>query len=452
MKTKHIAHITIEALTPLKMGSGSSDYLQDSPILKDWNSLPMILGTSIAGVLRKEFDGKKNDLFGDEDSKKKDAKGSKIIISNALLCINNKNKVSEKLLFENEKSAFVKIFSNLPIREHTAITDKGVANDKSKFNEEVVYKGSRFKFSIEFVEDDIRIFESILDLLKSSSFRLGGGSSKGFGKFKIFSIKKLDLSKCNYEDYSSSLNCKPEIAKYFIDYNVNEIKSEKYCTYKLCIKPDDFFMFGSGFGDKDADMTPVYEQVVDYENAKLSENQILIPASSIKGALSHRTAFYYNKNNDIFIDNLNHDEYNKFTGENNKAVKVIFGHKKELAEDKKTELGQKGKILISDCFKTDKEKTKVFDHVSIDRFTGGAIDEALFQEKTVADDDKCYEIEILMEKSIDCDFITAFESALIDICKGMLPLGGSTTKGHGIFRGTLYQNKTIKYESVCNER
>ena len=53
---RHIAHITIEAKTPLKIGSNASDFIQDSPIQKDWNSLPMILGASLAGVLRKEFD------------------------------------------------------------------------------------------------------------------------------------------------------------------------------------------------------------------------------------------------------------------------------------------------------------------------------------------------------------------------------------------------------------
>lgn len=52
-KYRHIAHIIIEARTALKIGSNSIDALQDSPIQKDWNGLPMILGTSLAGVLRK---------------------------------------------------------------------------------------------------------------------------------------------------------------------------------------------------------------------------------------------------------------------------------------------------------------------------------------------------------------------------------------------------------------
>ncbi|MEA3228735.1 MAG: RAMP superfamily CRISPR-associated protein, partial [Campylobacterota bacterium] len=75
------------------------------------------------------------------------------------------------------------------------------------------------------------------------------------------------------------------------------------------------------------------------------------------------------------------------------------------------------------------------DHVAIDRFTGGAIDGALFQEKTIADSRE-YEIEILLEKSVEDGYRKAFEESLKDICNGMLPLGGMTTKGHGIFNGT----------------
>ena len=94
------------------------------------------------------------------------------------------------------------------------------------------------------------------------------------------------------------------------------------------------------------------------------------------------------------------------------------------------------KILLSDCFLNyDKEKdAKVFEHVSIDRFTGGAIDGALFQEKAVAKRDQ-FTIEILLKKGACDDAKKAFERALKDVACGRLPLGGATTKGHGFFKG-----------------
>jgi len=189
-------------------------------------------------------------------------------------------------------------------------------------------------------------------------------------------------------------------------------------------------MFGSGFGDDDADMTPVYESVVDYENKKLTAKKVLIPASSLKGAIAHRTTYHFNKLKGNTIEANN----------GVLSIDAIFGHKKELASDNKTELGQKGKILISDCFKNDGGQTKTFDHVAIDRFTGGGLDGALFQEKTVSKDNDEYEIEILLENTIQGDELGAFENALKDITTGMLPLGGATTKGHGVFSGTVLKD------------
>lgn len=423
--TKYIAHIIIEADTPLKVGSNASDFLQDSPIQKDWNGLAMILGTSIAGVLRNSFiksdySDLVDELFGDEDSKKENSRGSMVAISNALLCINKHNEVCEELLLE--KSDFLKIFDILPIREHVKINDKGVVDGSGKFDEEIVYKGTRFKFSIEMMSDSNspEIFTKILDILNSSSFRLGGGATKGFGKFKIVDIKTTT------KECSSSLNDN------FEDENIYSkeemITDLNYTTYILKIKPDDFFMFGSGFSDDEADITPVYEKIVNYNEGNLNDEQILIPASSIKGAISHRTTYHYNLQNKRFIGS---DESEKLS----EPIKDIFG---EAKNSKEKVDGSKGKILIGDCFK-EKSQTKVFDHVSIDRFTGGAIDGALFQEKTIADDGE-YKIEILLENNIKEEFIKAFELALIDITTGMLPLGGATTKGHGIFTGKLLKD------------
>ena len=407
MTKRYIAHITIEADTPLKVGSSQSDFMKDSSIERDWNGLPIILGTSIAGVLRKDFEGVADEIFGKES-------GSKVIFSNALL-LDEKQEVNEGLLLN--KSKFLELFDNLPIREHTAISDKGVAKEHSKFDEEVVYKGSRFKFSLEMLEDK-EAFDTLLRLLQSSSFRLGGGSTKGFGKFRIveIAIATLETSK-DLEAYSSSLNShlKDKIA-------LEATASQTHRLYSLKIEPDDFFMFGSGFGDKEADQIPVVERVVDYESGDLSQNHILIPASSLKGAIAHRTTYHYNLNNQLYIGNE----------EARKIISELFG---EAKNSKKEIEGSCGKLLFSDLYRLDREERKVFDHVAIDRFTGGAKDGALFQEKTTAQKDE-WSFEILLEHGVDEPFVKAFEQSLDDICSGMLALGGATTKGHGIFTGT----------------
>ena len=360
-----IAHIIFEAKTALKVGSRNADFLQDSPIQKDWNQLPMILGTSLTGILRKEFDDEiAKNIFGTGDL------GSKTIISNALI-LNEKKEVNESLLLDSQKSDFLQNFIVLPIREHNAMNHKGVTKPTGKYDEEVVFKGTQFKFSIEMLnenEDDKNKFFELLDLLSKNSFRIGSGSTKGFGQIKVLEITydEFDTSSQNYIDFRNSLNTK--LSK---THGIKELDDAKYIKYELKLTPDDFFMFGSGFGDDDADMTPVYEKIIDYDKKCLTNEKVLIPASSVKGAISHRTTYHYNLLKGNFIGSENICE----------IVEAIFGAKKDKDKDV-----FKGNILISDVYlkETSLKDTKVFDHVSIDRFTGGAIDSALFQEKTVA--------------------------------------------------------------------
>lgn len=459
---RFLAHVIIEAKTPLKVGGGKNDLFLDAPVQRDWNGLPMILGTSVAGILRRAFEdnaGKDtaNEIFGTKREEKgrggngkeskdenkqedEDLLGSRLIISNALLLVDKNNKVCEELLLE--KSEFLRLFDILPIRDHVAIGANGAAKDAGKFDEEVVFKGTRFKFSLE-LDGSKEEFGEILNLLSDPTLRLGGGSSKGFGSLGILEIKWGEFE---LDRYSSSLNFSSDGFAKFTPDSVADGNLKRHIRYELKISPDDFFMFGSGFGDKDADQTPVLESVIDYENKCLGKRKILIPASSVKGALSHRTAFHFNKINKQFGEKAK-------VGSENEAVREIFGYEKN-----KNDKGAKGKILISDCFLDydEAKDTKVFEHVSIDRFTGGAIDSALFQEKAVAKRDE-FIIEILLRNDVCGDkeneafdsALGAFEAALDDVVQGRLSLGGATTKGYGFFKG-----KVLKYNEgrIENEK
>ena len=331
---RFLAHVIIEAKTPLKVGGGKNDLFLDAPVQRDWNGLPMILGTSVAGILRRAFEDRKgeddtNEIFGTKDEQDPNKqKGSRLIISSALLLVDKNNKVCEELLLE--KSEFLRLFDNLPIRDHVAIGANGAAKDAGKFDEEVVFKGTRFKFSLELDGGEDK-FKKILNLLCDPTLRLGGGSSKGFGSLRILEIKWGEFEP---DRYSSSLNfSSDEFVKFMPDSAVDG-NLKRHIRYELKISPDDFFMFGSGFGDKDADQTPALESVIDYENKCLSKRKILIPASSVKGALSHRTAFYFNKINKQFGEKAK-------VGSENEAVREIFGYEKN-----KNNKGAKGKIVL----------------------------------------------------------------------------------------------------------
>jgi len=421
-----IYNILIETKTPLKVGSGKFDYFNDMPVQKDWNNLPFILGTSIAGVLREKAKEIGMDKFFGEDcfeifkkegkSKRfkecvENQRGSRVIVSNALL-VGDNGKVNEQLLLK--KNEFLKKFENLPIREHTAINEKGIAKEHMKYDEEVVYKGSRFRFSLEFIEMEDSDIEKIVEFLFLETLRFGGGSSKGFGEFEVLEINYEDIE--DLSKYSSSLNYIPKNS-----LEISKIKDKSYDVYVLELKPNDFFIFGSGLGDSEADMIGVYEEVVDYENKKF-KTHLVIPASSIKGVISHRLAYYYNLENSLFEEEAKVEEENE-------AVVDIFGSKKGKSA------GSVGKVIIGDIY-LDKFISKVFEHVAIDRFLGGAKDGALFQEKANSSDK--VKVKIYLRK--DAMFKDLFEKVLKDIVSSNLALGGMVTKGYGFFKGEIYKN------------
>src|SRR5690606_18306564 len=78
------------------------------------------------------------------------------------------------------------------------------------------------------------------------------------------------------------------------------------------------------------------------------------------------------------------------------------------------------------------------------RFTGGGIHGALFSEKVSSlKKDSPLIIEVIVDgQDIEETEIQAFEDSLKDIANGLLPLGGMTTKGHGMFTGNVYKNGT----------
>ncbi len=422
-KYRYVAQITIEATTPIKTASGKSDIFIDAPVLKDWNDLPMILGSSIAGVLRhsfsKEFAKK---YFGYEKNKKDKGFGSRIIVSNAHLCDEN-GKVYQELGLP--QSRFLEKYNNLPVREHTAINEKGVAKKTSKFDEEVVFAGSRFKFELEFLNDNDeesnKAWQNILNKLSDPLFRLGGGSTKGFGEFKV-----VDCFESSYEmgkDYfekPNDLNVKADKEKTLSSKN-------KPLKYVIELVPENFFIFGAGFGDDEVDDVAMTEEIVEWsgEKGKFSYRKVLFPASSLKGALSHRVAFHYNRLTKTFADKV--DDISKYIGTNNEAVATIFGAEKGNKNE------GKGKALFSDMYQNyDENKTKIFDHVKIDRFTGGAIEGALFNEKVIASEE-VWKVEIVLSNEINGTIKDAFEATLDDLARGWLPLGGKVNRGHGVF-------------------
>lgn len=440
MDYRYIARIKVEATTPLFVGSGAASLITDSLVMKDHNDLPMIPGTSLSGVLRhalEDFSKDKidwNDIFGFQ-GKDNEGTGSRLMISSAYF-LNGKGKVSEGFLTDLEQNTLDKL-QKLPTRQHVRITEKGVAADKGLFDNEVVYAGAQFIFEIELkgtkVDEDS--WKQIIKEIKSPSFRIGQGTRDGYGNLKVIGVYEKTFNLVNENDFEAYLSFNPSLNS--IEIKETEEKTDSNITdYTLELTPDDFFIFSEGFGDSEVDNKPTEEEIIVYNNGKIDfENRTLIPASSIKGAIAHRTAFHYNKFNKFYADTINENLKN-YVEENNQAVKTLFGEKAQVVNGNL--LGERGIVILDDLYYDDIDNSKIFNHVAIDRFTGGSIDGALFSEKVSYKRDKKIVLEINLAKEIEDDTILlAFEETLKDICRGLLPLGGMTTKGFGMFTGKL---------------
>lgn len=401
-KYRLLSRITLEALSPLVIGSGNKNIKTDSVVAKDVNELPYIPATTLAGLIRHSLPEEQRKWMGYQT--KEESYGSQLILSEAKI-LSEDGKPIDGL--SNKEDAVKQLCYQLPIRQHVRINHQGVAEKNGKFDEEIVPKGMRFCFEMELMseEDDNEIMDKILSTIQSNGFRIGSGSRSGFGQISIVSIlhRKLNLSIPEdlklYLSKSSSLE---NIWEGFEPYTLAENTNTDYISYELTLQPTDFMFFGAGFGNECSDMTFVREPVIQWDNDDRAciiekEKVILIPGSSVKGALAHRTAYHYNKLKGCFADGKSADELQDHVGKNNKAVRLLFGSE----GDKRGKDKKRGNILISDVTQTQTEELekKVLNHVKIDRFTGGAVPGALFSEEVLYSPENSFTLELLLYKA-----------------------------------------------------
>ncbi len=508
---KYLARFKVETKTPLAIGSGRNGLLNERLIAKDANGLPFMPGTGLAGIVRHELEKDASlkaripGLFGFQTPGEKEGLGSRIVFSPGMLVGLDGVSVMEGLQEINYECQYFQAFKVLPQRDHVRINHLGVASKTGKFEDQLVHRGTRFVFELELegTEDDETIWGKILDILNHPSFRVGAGSRKGFGALQVLECrtKAFDLRlEKDFKEYmvrSSSLN---EPVSNWLEYGASS-GANTWLHYQIHLAPESFFLFGSGTRSQQADITPKKEKcfVWTMENGPVLKEYTLIPATSIKGAISHRLAFNYNfakkeaieklvaglalppfdheqaikeliqdhlpepieqleyapdssawKELELTVRNLVIDhsqrwkeyreqavkfkEYSEHptlpVGEHNPAVTDLFGAaKKETA-------GARGKAVFSDIYLPEMEVPHFFNHVSLDRFTGGARAGALFtQEVSASAQWPALDIFIEREAFEVWEIRVAFEKTLDELCNGNLPLGGSSAKGHGCFKG-----------------
>ena len=188
-------------LSPLRIGTGEGTRT-DSDVMTDSRGIPLIPGTSIAGVLREAAmelnERKARELFGfidiktdraeDNGSNSEQEQESRIIVTDAVLPLTVCADGTEST--EKSNLPAFRIFS----RDGVGLNERGVARDTAKYDYEVaecrVPYASLIELSDNVSEEEQTFLETVLADMVMNGVSLGARTMRGYGKMKLDVWKK----------------------------------------------------------------------------------------------------------------------------------------------------------------------------------------------------------------------------------------------------------------------
>jgi len=440
---RYVARFTLEAVTPFLVGS-SSDGLWDSVWVADANGLPVIPGSSLAGVLRMRFahlvEGKRvDDLFGAVGGH-----GSRLSVSWAAIHGADGRPVTglaEPSALESDPVLTFALRGVL--RDHVRLNHRGAVDGDGKFDELIVAAGHRFTAEIELTGNaqDAANWDSLLGIVWSG-LQIGGKTRRGFGSFRCIALHQAVFDLTGAAGLAAYAAHPVDLAMdsgALAAWHPGIHSSNGLCDVAtLTLTPKGLWMFGAGDADDEADMTAKSESRVIWETdgGRVGPPCPVLAGSAIKGALAHRAIFHANaaqlrsagKGAAKLREEMIAQQDKRGAGS---IAEELFGRVADGEE------GVPGKIGIDDVYVDSSPTSVLLSHVSVDRFTGGARPGFLFAEKPLGEPDTPITIRIRVAPGLSKTAREALDAALADLIGGRLALGGGTGRGHGVFSGSI---------------
>lgn len=393
----------IELLSPAIIGCGK-DEKTDLDLIRDSEGRPFIPGTSFVGMLKN------------------------------IIKLNLPNSYLEKFwgTKDNQSSLIIKDLVILDDSIETAIRDgvkinnkTGIAEEKAKFEYEIIERGARFQLYIEADLDrenfNKKMLATITKLLQEGVVRIGAKTNCGFGKIKLKEYKFYEFNFVNRQDVLR-----------WIKRDFSESREFGVEPFQLKEKR---FIIEAKFKIKNSLIVRSYNaspDKPDMEHIK-SKNTPVLPGTSIKGAIRSRAEKILNT-----------------IGKPISIAHDLFGF-----VDPVTKKAKKGRISIDESILPD-YPSEVQTRIKIDRFTGGVIEGALFETMPLFSDldSKIFNITIIIEDYKD------YEAGLMllilkDLWTGDLPIGGEKSIGRGVLQGeeakiSWETNQTVEIKNIEN--
>lgn len=416
------------AQTAISVGSGDRSATSDSPVIRDFYDDPYIPGTSLAGVLRAALDTDGAEaLFGRTSEGGNDrGEASRVFVSSAWL-IGDEEAPSWRNRMTGGVDKTADKLKPRFLRDHVRIGhESGSAEAGGKFDEEIVPRGTRFGFELEWralagdTDQDVqlRALTTLLAVLRDGNLRVGGSTTRGLGRIKAVQLdarevidwKGLAALKL---DHRFPGNCRLPAWRYGEEVRAPAPEYEIAAKMEI-VGP---LLVGGGEPTREADLTCYMEPVW---NGTHLENRFVIPGSAFKGVLRHRARHIAQA---VFGP-----------GRATDLIAVLFG-----PEAGNGELWR-GALAVDDVLlDAAAGDTRVVPHVAIDRFTGGTVDGALFQEQPIwTDKPQSFELHISLnppaEKKLADSHHFILAQTLIDLAFGEIRIGHGTRRGNGIIR------------------
>ena len=424
----------LRLITPLIIGGGSSLYGDsDIVVLKDMQGQPYIPSSSITGALKDDFNSHqyKGSVGGDEyelnklwfwggeytfikeDEKVRRSCQSAMMISD--------------LTISAGSTAQLSIRDGIRINRSTGIVEQG-----AKYDFEIVEPGIAFGFQMEVTlrkafnpELFNSFFDWIIYQLSQGRIALGARTNQGFGRCRLEDIKTYAFDYRNQGHIIAWLTGDGEKAQQpagdFSQVDKLFMKKDRQFSIKADFRIKHSLIVGSYSGEPSA---PDKVHLKSYDSKDSTKELAVLPGTSMRGAIrSHAERII-----------------NTLGGDGNEMLKGLFGWVDTKKPDKDNPQAIKGRIKIEEkpiTLETYVEEIQY--RIRIDRFTGGVINNALFDSMPIwagQGDESMVTLELAIDKYQDWE-AGLMLLVLKDLWNSDLAVGGEKNVGRGTLLGQV---------------
>jgi RAMP superfamily protein len=448
-----LARVTVEMTSAFQIASGEGDGLVDLVFATDANGLPTLPGETVAGILRHGLAGGEDPerhglcrtVFGFQGTDSGEA--SRVQVSYGQAHGSDDRPVPFRQAPPNGDPVLDLLRAGVS-RDHVRIGPHGAVDGPGKFDELLVPPGARFTFELTVRGDCPRSARDILELLSRSEVRMGRGGRRGLGRLRVVRAmgRHFDLSQAKDRQDWAALPVGLHLPAGALLPSLEPVSSRsgpEWVQGSLKLKPVDTWLFGgtvtSGREPKRKglagwDRFPVTERRITWTRTEGRDQGVvtaskdapyLVPGSSVKGALRHRTAFHLRR--------LEGRWASEDPADAKAAPGPLEGEVALFGAEAGSESPGPGRVFVEDAAVPAATPLAPFQHVSLDRFTQGPRDGLLFDE--VAVHGGAIEIGLAVHHAgLPAPARLALAAALDDLCHRRLALGAG--RSHGRFVGT----------------